>query len=215
MIERINSELRSLFEGIQDSAHSLDHISRVYDLSVRLQEKEGGDLEVIHVGAMLHDLHQLLASRHGRFFSGRESLPLAREVLEKVEFPSVKISEVLHCIEVHDQYDFALEGNGADSIEAKIIQDADNLDAIGAVGIARVFGFGGAYNRPIWDGKIRTGGHYKDRVMSDSSLQHFYDKLLRLKDHMNTDTAREIAEGRHNFVEAFLERFKKEWAGEL
>ncbi|MBR9701732.1 hypothetical protein GOV13_02310 [Candidatus Pacearchaeota archaeon] len=96
-----------------------------------------------------------------------------------------------------------------------IIQDADNLDSIGAIGIARCFAFGGFHNSPLWDGKFVENSFYEPSKINNSSLQHFNDKLLKIKENLNTNTAREIAEKRHQFLKAFVDQFIKEWEGEL
>ena len=139
------------------------------------------------------------------YISPEDSLPEVRSVLETTSFPPEKIPAVLHCVEVHEEYEFKGEKNPAQTIEALILQDADNLDAIRAVGIARNFAFTGVVGNRLW----------APNTDEYSGLGHFYDKLFYLKDEMNTKTARTLAEERHKFLAEFAKRFKNEWYGEL
>jgi uncharacterized protein len=134
---------------------------------------------------------------------------MAREVLEEFNFSKEKIEKVIHCIEVH-RFKKRME---AKSLEAKILQDADRLDIIGAIGLARVFTRGGWSNMPIYDPSIPPKKKYNGRSLS--SVNHVQEKILKVKDTVNTNTAKEIAEERHRFVEKFLERLFKEWKGEM
>jgi len=214
-LKKIREEVEGIFGGSKDQAHSLEHLFRVYNISMELCEKEGGDKDIVGAAALLHDLHRMIGLKDGRLVSGKESLPLAKEILSRVGFSEDKIDAVLHCIEAHDQYDFTKEGNGARSKEAEIIQDSDNIDAYGVMGIVRTFVFGTLHNRPMWDGKSKGGEVYDDSVIGDTSLEHVYDKILKLRDNMNTETARNVADEREKFMLEFMERFEREWRGEL
>jgi len=138
-----------------------------------------------------------------------EGAKMARKILEEVGFPKEKIARVIRCIEAHR----FRRGMRAESLEAKILQDADRLDIIGAIGIARVFTRGGWGNKPIYDPTIPQKEKYDGK--SHTSVNHIYEKILKVKDTINTNTAKEIAEERHRFVEQFLERFLKEWKAEI
>ena len=120
---------------------------------------------------------------------------------------------MLHCVEFHEEYSFSEGGVTVDDIETLILQDADNLDAIGAIGIGRTFAYAGAYGSPMYVPDIPLGREsYDESDLSDpSAIHHFYSKLLKLKDNMHTKTAREIAAGRHRFMEQFVELFLAEW----
>lgn len=134
---------------------------------------------------------------------------MARKILKEIHFPREKVEKVVHCIEVH-----RFRNNmKAESLEARILQDADRLDMLGAVGIARVFARGGWQNMPIHDPLIPPKERYDGRSLT--SVNHIYEKILKIKDTFNTDTAKEIAEERHKFAEKFLERFLKEIKGEI
>jgi uncharacterized protein len=211
IFQKIGREVEKLFKHSKDPSHDFSHPLRVFRLARLIQIKEGGNKLIIGTAALLHDLHQALAQKHKKFFSGKDSLKEAEKILNKIKFPKEKIHKVLHCVEVHDHYNFTKEGNKARTIEAKIIQDADNLDALGAIGIARTFIFGGTQNRPMWKGQITSNRFYKIEKLNESTIQHFYDKLLRLKNNMNTRTGKRLATKRHKFILKFLKQFFKEW----
>jgi uncharacterized protein len=118
----------------------------------------------------------------------------------------------MFCIKNHEVYDWRKTKKKI-SKEAQILQDADRLDAIGAIGIARCFTFGGWYGRSIWNPNEKPKIYTKFTKTKKSSITHFYEKLLRLKDDMNTKTGRKIAEKRHKFMELYLKEFFKEWEG--
>lgn len=203
---------RPLFSDIADamrewladdsSGHDMDHVRRVFKLGLRLADAEGADREVVSAGALTHDIHRAMGAAN-EYVDPSDSLSEVRAILERTEFPAEKIDSVLHCVAVHDEYDFRGSDRPAKTIEAEILQDADNLDAIGAVGIARNFAFTGVVGNPLWDSQDEEY----------SGLGHFDDKLFHLQDEMNTDTAKVIAEDRHAFMKEFVERFKREWNG--
>ncbi|MDY6817631.1 MAG: HD domain-containing protein [Halobacteriales archaeon] len=205
------------------SGHDLRHAWRVFRLARRLAAAEGGDPEIVGAAALTHDLHRVRGA-DDEYVDPAATIPTVREILRSVDFPAEKIEAVCHCVAVHDEYGFDGEPSAAETIEAEILQDADNLDAIGAVGIARTFKYAGANDQPMWlpavevdadavaDSVYRPDG--SDSDTAGTSVGHFHEKLLRLKDDMNTDTAHEIAVERHRFMETFLDRFKREWQGE-
>lgn len=207
----LKEKIKILTERSKDSSHDYFHVLRVYDLAIKLQEKEGGDIEVIKAAALLHDLHQFFFEKYNSVKVGGEILKEAKNILNKLGFPEDKISDVLHCIEVHDNYNFTKEGNQAETIEAKIIQDADNLDGLGAIGIARTFAFGGKHSSPMWDGQKVNSEFYENENINRNSIQHFYEKLLKLRENMNTKTAKEMAKVKHEFTKEFIDQFIKEW----
>jgi len=211
IIKAIDGEVRRYFEESKDPCHDYSHCLRVYNLGMYLQEREGGDKLVVGASGLLHDLHQALRQRSKRRVSALDSLGEAEEILKRVDFPLSKRENVLHCIEVHDQYGFSKEGSNAETIEAQEVQDADNLDAMGAIGVARTFSYGGLYNVTFWQGSLDETEFFDPLKVSASTIQHFYDKLLRLKENMNTQTAKELAERRHKTMERFVEDFLGEW----
>lgn len=215
ILKKVEGEIKNTFSS-DSSGHDFYHLRRVSNLALRIQEKEGGDEAVVAVAALLHDLHRIIQNKTRKYCSPEESLPQIKEILEKIGLDQKDfMRKVLSCIKLHEEYNFSSEGKTAKDIETLIIQDADNLDAIGAIGIARVFSFGGVHSIPIWvpEVPLPTSEWSETSPKSVSQIHHFYEKLLRLKDNMNTKTGNELAEGRHKFLEDFLEEFFKEWEG--
>lgn len=207
----------SVFEKIKQRSetfyrhahHSRSHVERVYNLAMRMAKKENADLDVVKASALLHDIARAVEDEGKIEDHAAEGAKMARRILREVNFPEEKIEKVVHCIEVH-----RFKKNAkTESLEAKILQDADRLDIIGAVGIARVFSRGGWQNMPLHDPSIPPKEKYDGRSLT--SVNHFYEKILKIKDTLNTSTAKEIAEERHKFVEEFLDRFFKEFKGEM
>lgn len=213
--QRIEENLENEL-GLDSSGHNIHHAKRVFHLGMRIAEEEGGDKEVIGAACLTHDIHRNMKEEGSKLVDPEKSLPRIREILKESNFPEGKIEDVLHCVKVHEEYDFEEETTEAETLEAKIVQDADNLDATGAIGIGRVFMFSGAHNRPMWNPRIeRENRPYNKNKIGESTIHHFYDKGIKLKDNMNTETARRIAEDRHRYMKEFVERFKKEWLGKI
>ncbi len=165
------------------TSHDDGHVKRVLRWAVYLAKKEGADVEVVKKAAELHDIARDKPNH------AIEGAKIAREILRRQGYDEDFIEKVAHCIEAHS-FSSGIEPK---TLEAKILSDADKLDAIGAIGIARAFMFSGEHGRSIED-----------------TLKHFEEKLLRLKDMMFTDTAKRIAEDRHRFMLEFYERLKRE-----
>ena len=200
-VRRIAAEVHEWLAE-DSTGHDMAHVWRVFALSMRLAEEEAANERVLGAAALTHDLHRVLGD--GEYVHPEESLPAVRAILERVGFPEELIPPVLHCVEVHDEYSYRERYRDAESCEAEILRDADNLDAMGAVGIARTFAFTGAYGNPLWE----------PEEGAPSGRRHFDDKLFRLVEEMHTETARELAADRHRYMEAFVERFEREWCGE-
>lgn len=207
--------------GDDSTGHDMHHLWRVCRLGVRIAEAEGADVDVVGAAALTHDLHRVRGA-NDEFVHPEETLPEVTDILRDAGFPEDKLDETLHCVAVHEEYDFEAAPDEAETLEAEIVQDADNLDAIGAVGVARAFAFGGVHGNLLWDPEreLPDGDDHYDKSGSDdhdgpgSTLHHFHSKLLRLRDAMNTETGRELAEPRHEFLEDYLERFEAEWMGD-
>lgn len=191
-----------------EAGHNWSHIERVWKLSKKIAEIEGGNLKIVELSALLHDIAD------PKFHNGDENLALeiSRNFLETQAVSEGEIEAVLYIIK---NISFKNRGDfqGEPSKELQIVQDADRLDAIGAIGIARTFHFGGFKNNPIYDPEIKpnlamTKEEYKKS--EGTTINHFYEKLLLLKDLMNTETGRKIAEKRHQFMLQFLEQFYSE-----
>ena len=196
-----------------EGGHDWFHIERVYKLALRIAEKEADvDVLVVQLAALLHDIAD------SKFHDGDETIGprLAREFLSEQQLPTEQLEQVIAIIE-----NISFKGGNQVqtyfSKELAVVQDADRLDAIGAIGIARTFNYGGFKNRPLYDPEIQPNLQLSKEAYKNSkapTLNHFYEKLLRLKDLMHTETARELAAERHHFMEQFLSRFYAEWEGE-
>lgn len=195
-----------------ESGHDWWHIYRVWQLSKHIAEKEQVNLVVVELGALLHDIAD------SKFHGGDESIgpKMARNFLEKQAVEEGVIVQVENIIR-HISFKGGNHDQSYRSRELDIVQDADRLDAMGAIGIARTFNYGGFKNRAIYDPNIppkldMTKEEYKKSTAP--TINHFYEKLLLLKDRMNTETGKLMAQQRHQFMEQFLEAFYKEWEGE-
>ena len=194
-----------------EGGHDWWHIFRVWQLSKRIAETEKADMLVVELGALLHDIAD------AKFHNGDECVgpEKARSFLLSI---NVNEEIIIHIERIITNISF--KGGRViqqfKSLELDIIQDADRLDAIGAIGIARTFNYGGFKNREIYNPGIQpnlnlTKEEYKNSTAP--TLNHFYEKLLLLKDRMNTATGRKMAEQRHQFLELFLDEFYAEWDG--
>jgi uncharacterized protein len=207
----------SVFEEIKErsqeffkhSHHDKSHVDRVYNLAVRIAEEENAELDVVKAAVLLHDIARAMEDEGKIVDHAVESAKMAKKILEEVGFPKEKAAKVIHCVAVHR----FKKGMKAESLEAKILQDADRLDIIGAIGIARALTRGGWSNIPIYDPFIPPKEKYDGKSLT--SVNHIYEKILKVKATINTKTAKQIAEERHKFVEQFLDRLLKEWKGEM
>jgi len=189
--------------------HDKYHVERVYNLAIRLAQEEKADLDTVKAAVLLHDIARAQEDEGTINDHANEGAKMAQEILNEVNFPKQKIPNVIHCIETH-RFRKRLAPK---TLEAKILQDADRLDIIGAIGIARVFTRGGWSNTPIHDPTIQPKTKYDGK--SETSVNHIHEKLLEIKNTINTKTAKRIAEERHTYVEQFLERLLKEWKAEI
>ena len=206
--ERLRRAAEPYYRG---SHHDRWHVERVHKLALRIAREVGEavDLDVLQAAALLHDVARAMEDQGLVEDHAKEGARIARRLLAELGFPAEKIEKVAYCIEVHRYR----SGMKPETIEAQILQDADRLDALGAIGIARVFARGGQVGTPLYDPSVPPKEKYDGR--SETVINHIYEKILRIKDTLNTEPARRIAEGRHRFVEEFLNRFLKEWEGEL
>lgn len=196
-----------------EGGHDWFHIERVYKNSLLIASEENVDTTIVALGALLHDIAD------AKFHDGDETVgPMkARQFLETENVSEEIIAHVVKIIE-----NISFKGGNKDqkffSDELSVVQDADRLDALGAIGIARTFNYGGFKNRTLYNPEIKpnlkqTPSEYK--ASEAPTLNHFYEKLLLLKDKMNTPTGRKIAENRHHYMEDFLKQFYAEWNGEM
>ena len=202
--------VKEKLEGAE-AGHDWFHIERVWKLSKKIAEQEGGNLEVIELSALLHDIAD------PKFHNGDETLALkiSRNFLEEIHVEGELIEQVLFVIK-NISFKNRAEAPENPPLELQIVQDADRLDAIGAIGIARTFNFGGFKNNLMYHPEIKPylGMNKEEYKKSNgTTINHFYEKLLLLKDKMNTKTGREKAMERHEFMESFLVEFYSEWEG--
>jgi uncharacterized protein len=193
-----------------EGGHDWYHIERVWNTARYIREKEGsGDLLIIELAALLHDISD------AKFNGGdeEEGSRIAREFLEKLGLDQVKVEHIQSIIK-HVSYKGGFAQDQISSMEFQIVQDADRLDAIGAIGIARAFNYGGFMNRPIHNPEmsLREYNDSKAYYGSDTpTINHFYEKLLKLKDLMNTSSGKALAEERHAYMLRYLDQFYREW----
>ncbi|MBP1222219.1 HD domain-containing protein [Flavobacterium sp. 1355] len=194
-----------------EGGHDWFHIERVYKNSLLIAKNTNCDLTVVQLGALLHDIAD------SKFHDGDETIgpKTARIFLEAENVSEDIIKHVVNIIE-----NISYKGGNFEkkfsSLELDIVQDADRLDAIGAIGIARAFNYGGFKDRALYNPEIApvtnmTKDEYKKN--NAPTINHFYEKLLLLKDKMNTETGKQIAAERHQFMESFLSQFYAEWEG--
>ena len=195
-----------------EGGHDWFHIERVFKNAVLISKNEVCDVTVVKLGALLHDVAD------SKFHDGDETVGprIAREFLESENVDEQIITHVVNIIE-----NISYKGGNFEkkfsSIELDVVQDADRLDAIGAIGIARTFNYGGFKNRALYDPNIAPNSSMtKEEYKKNDSptLNHFYEKLLLLKDKMNTQAGKQIAQERHHYMEGFLAQFYAEWEGE-
>ena len=195
IIEKAKIYVRGILEN-DASGHDYNHIIRVYNIALNINRKYHANWYIISLATLLHDIDDYKISnskipdeRTRRFFDENS---IEKETVDKV-------IDIINTI----SYSKQIKGVKVTSIEGEIVQDADRLDALGAIGIARTFAFGGSKNRLLYDENNPT----------NSSLTHFYDKLFKLTDLMNTSEAKRIAKRRTKFMKKYVDQFKKEWEG--
>ena len=209
----INKTIAFVKEKLNDAegGHDWFHIERVYKNSLLIAKGTDCDLVVVQLGALLHDIAD------SKFHNGDETIgpKTARLFLESEEVAETIIQHVVNIIE-NISYKGGNFEKSFHSVELDIVQDADRLDAIGAIGVARAFNYGGFKNRILYNPEIApitnmSKEEYKKN--NTPTINHFYEKLLLLKDKMNTETGKQIAAERHRFMETFLAQFYAEWEG--
>ncbi len=198
----------------EGTGHDWWHTLRVWQMAKKIGKKEGADLFVVELSALLHDIADWKFQDGGDDSVGAM---MAKEWLEKFNVDNNALSHICQII-----IEISFKGAGVqdklNSIEAKVVQDADRLDAMGAMGISRCFAYGGSQGRQIYDPNTKPKMHksFEEYKKSDSSsINHFYEKLLILKDRMNTKTGKLMAGERHKFMERYLDRFFREWEGKV
>ena len=212
MDEKVFSDAADFARDIfadDSSGHDFYHTMRVHDLARTICSKEGGDMDIVRLASLLHDVDD-------RKLFGDNGYANARRFMDSESIDPVIQDVVCHII---SQISFKGEDTVIpDTLEGRIVQDADRMDAIGAIGIARTFAYGGSRGRHMHvPGEMHREGMSEVEHFANqgTSINHFHEKLLKLKDLMNTPTAREMAEHRHAYMVGFLEEFMSEWDGRL
>jgi uncharacterized protein len=209
-VSRVADCIKAKFHG-ESSGHDWYHIHRVWRLARLIAEREGADLEVVELAALVHDVADW------KFHHGDDAIG-PREAAILLAQHEVADATIGHVADIVATISFKGAGvpNAMRTLEGKCVQDADRLDAIGAIGIARCFAYGGHAGRLIYDPEVPPVMHASAEEYKASkghSLNHFHEKLFLLKDRMNTPTGKALAEGRHQFMESFVIRFLDEWEG--
>ncbi|SHH69595.1 HD domain-containing protein [Clostridium grantii] len=208
IIEKTKAFVKEKLDG-EGTGHDWWHILRVYKSAVFIAKKENANIFVVELAALLHDIADW------KFHDGNSNIgaEISSKWLESIGVDSIYIDQICTIIKT-----LSFKGGTVDStqytIEGKVVQDADRLDAIGAIGIARTFAYGGNKNREMYNPSIppksfNDFNQYKDA--KNTTVNHFYEKLLKLKDLMNTSSGKEIAKKRHEFMENYLTEFYNEW----
>lgn len=203
-ITKLTEEIRCLFQK-DASGHDFYHTMRVYQNAVAIAKETPCDIEVVTLGALLHDADDR------KLFSTVDYANARRLLADYGADPALteRVISVISTVSFGG-------GKTPETIEGKILQDADRLDALGAIGIARTFAYGGSHSTPMYDPEIpprenMTPEQYRNH--KGTSFNHFYEKLLKLKDTMHTKKAKELAAHRHDFLETFAREFLQEWEG--
>jgi uncharacterized protein len=198
-----------------DPVHGFDHVQRVFELATRLAEAEGANLEIVQAAALLHDVQggDTVGGEAGRSDHHLESAAFARSILEKEGWPEARIEAVQHCIRSHR---YRSTSERPQTLEAQILFDADKLDVLGAIGVVRTIAYDVVTHQPVYEEPsekfLKTGE--KEPGEGHSSYHEFMFKLRKIKDLLHTQTARTLAEGRHDFLVDFFTQLQAEMRGE-
>ena len=207
MIEKTKEYVKKNME-YGDVGHDWFHIERVWKMARMIANEEDANVLVVELGALLHDIADW------KFHGVGAGEAKTREWLESLGLEDKVIKNVIHIVE-NISFKGVAESEQMKTLEGKIVQDADRLDAMGAIGVARAFAYVGFKNIPIHDPRVSirenmTFKEYKNTATVGTGVNHFYEKLLLLKERMNTRTGKSLADERHKFMEIYLEQFFKE-----
>ena len=210
IFEKIKKEAQKYFNGARGS-HDWSHVKRVFNLALKIGKKEKANLEILKLAAILHDIGRKHQDEvNGKVNHAEMGAKLAREILEKYNFKKGKIEKIIHCIETN-----RFRGSKKPATkEAKILFDADKLDAIGATGVGRAFLFAGEVGAKLHNKDIDLE-KTKEYSKEDTAYREFMVKLRKIKDRMFTKEGKRIAKARHKFMVNFFKRLNKEVDGKL
>jgi len=207
IIDKLKNEVKNYMEGQGFSSHDYSHVLRVYNLCKIIGKGEGIniDMDVLEAAALLHDLCRGYEKEDAGINHAEMSANVAEQILKKIGFPKDKIPKVVYAIRTHR----FTKGILPETIEARVLQDADRIDTSGAIGIAMIFAYAGAHNRAIYS---IDDPFAKKRKLDDNkyALDHFFNKILKLPNVIHTEVGKKICEKRIKFVKLYLEQFKKE-----
>ena len=204
----LREKIQIYFE--KGGSHDFSHTNRVYNLALKLSKGQKVDIDVIRASALLHDISRLKEDNGEIKCHADDGAENAKKILAEMNFPSEKIQKVFSAIKTHRHS----KGLKAEAKEGEILQDADRLDALGAITIARMFSTGGKMDLPLYNLGAETNEEYTPDYKRSSTIHGFYAKILKLKpENFNTEKAKKIAKKRYAFVEKFLKQFKAEWEG--
>jgi uncharacterized protein len=211
VLKKTEDYVKKKFEA-DATGHDWWHVRRVFrNASTIAKREKGADIFIVKLGALLHDIADF------KFHGGDDVVggKVAKKWLKSIGVDNATTEKIVHIVN-----NVSFKGVGVaskmESLEGKIVQDADRLDAIGAIGIARTFAYGGHMGRPMYnpEGKTRNNKSFEEyKKGAPSTIHHFYEKLLHVRELMNTKTGKKIAIERHRFLEMYLERFYLEWRG--
>jgi len=201
--------------AIDKSGHDLEHLYRVKNNALFLQSKEGGDKLVIALSSLLHDIHRIMSIDFNRYVTPQESITKVQEFLNLLPIKEEQKQHICFAISHHEEYNFGQEKVSVTDIESLILQDADNLDAIGAIGLLRTLQYGVSHNIKIYekDTPLFYDTYSEQKNANETTIQHIHNKLLRLPENMNTKTAKILATKRNKIMETFVNQFIDEWNG--
>ncbi|MDQ3853074.1 MAG: HD domain-containing protein [Thermoproteota archaeon] len=205
MQERIKKKVMRMLKG-RDPAHDFHHVMRVYKNAKRIGRREGTNMDILLPAVLLHDLIVYPKGSTKSSKSSEESADLAENILRSYGYPQDQINQICYCIRVHSYSKRLVPA----SLEARILQDADRLDALGAIGIARTFSVGGSENRTIYNPNDPFCRSERDLDDMQWTLDHFQTKLLKLENFMHSQTAKKIAKERARFMKLFIRQLQKE-----
>lgn len=205
MQEMIKKKVERMLEG-RDPAHDFHHLMRVYKNAKRIGRREGTNMDILLPAVLLHDLVVYPKGSAKSSKSSDESADLAENILHSYGYPQDQINQICYCIRAHSYSKRVVPA----SLEGRILQDADRLDALGAIGIARTFSVGGSENRIFYNPNDPFCRSDRDLDDMQWTLDHFQTKLLKLEDFMHTQTAKKIAKERTRFMMQFIRQLQKE-----
>ena len=208
-LEILKPEVEKLFKGDQ-SGHDISHLERTLKTALHIQSKEGGDRVVVGISAYMHDIHRVISIEGKDFASPKDSLPKAKRILKKLNLEKETLDKILECIEYHECYNWSDPDNANRSKEVHIVQDADNLDSAGAMGVIRSFVYGTMYGIPMFDANqplVFDKNYIEDHITKESSLHYVYKKCSFLDKSMNTRTGKKLSKPRTKFIKKFIKQF--------